>query len=84
MHYCRARLDADLEAYAFSVYVTDALKALAENTCRRVGGSTMRMRWTEMLERSRQGAPAQTAEEIAAEVMKRADLRFRRKVEDDG
>lgn len=54
------------------IYVTDALKVIAENTSNFAGGSTLTVRYYDIL--NGKGADNRTAQEIADDVIKRAGL----------
>ena len=64
------------------VYVTDALKLIAENAQKAaipgVGvvdvGSVLTQRWAELLEPQKEAAPSRTGDERALDVMQRAGL----------
>lgn len=57
---------------ACRIYVTDALKVIAENTSNFAGGSTLTVRYADIL--NGKGADNRTAQEIADDVIKRAGL----------
>lgn len=64
-------LKRDLRETQCKVYITDALKAIAENTARIVGGSAPTQRYAEMLDKKRDN---RTGEQIAADIITRAGL----------
>ena len=63
-----------MEVRSFRAYVTDALMVLTENTARVAGGRHLTSRWMDALT----PPDARTADQIAAELMGRAGLRFSR------
>jgi len=59
---------------AFEIYVTDALKAIADNTCRAYGGGTMKQRFADYLHPQKvNDSPVQSASEIIAGIKAKAD-----------
>lgn len=52
MRYFQARFEQEQESSAFRIYLTDALKVLSENTARFGGGSSMRLRYAEIIDRT--------------------------------
>jgi hypothetical protein len=50
MRYALARAKQDSVDKAYRVYVTDALKAIAENTARYVGGGYIKARYADLIE----------------------------------
>ena len=59
-------------AVACRIYITDALKVIAENTSNFAGGSTLTVRYADIL--NGKGSDNRTAQEIADDVIKRAGL----------
>lgn len=57
----------------YKAYVTDALKAIVENTARFGGGVVINERWYDIQNRKRV-ADNRTADQIAADIVKRAGL----------
>lgn len=49
MGYCYAKYNDRALDKAYRIYVTDSLKAIAENTSKYAGGSYMRVRFAEIL-----------------------------------
>lgn len=58
---------------ACRLYVTDALKAIAENTSNFAGGSKMQIRFADMLDGK--AHDERTAQEIADDVISKAGLK---------
>ena len=73
VRYCLARLDERLTERAYRAYVTDALKAAAENTSRANGGIIMQRRFAELFEPKER----RSGEEIAEAVIKKCGLAVR-------
>jgi hypothetical protein len=65
--YCIASLKKKRENKAFKTYVTDALKAIADNTAGGEQRHYMSVRWVEMIEP--QIEPEKSPEEQAAEII---------------
>lgn len=60
---------------AYRIYVTDSLKLITENTARLVNdGQYMTMRWCDVIRN--EPVDNRSGEEVAADVMKRAGLKF--------
>lgn len=49
MDHCIAFFRRKNERRLFEIYVTDALKAIAENTSKMYGGSSMKMRYADLM-----------------------------------
>lgn len=67
MDYCIAFFQRQQKENAFRIYVTDALYAIAANTVKMFGGSSMQMRYADLIN----GKPQDTEQETkdAAEVV---------------
>lgn len=74
----RAKERAKTEAYR--IYVTDALRFVAENTARYVGGSYIKARYSDMIEPKKQDN--RTCEEITADVVARCGLTIKKATPD--
>ena len=61
-----------VEEMRYRMYVTDALKLIAENTAKVVGGSYISERWFRKKEE-----PQQSGDEIARDIIRRADLHLK-------
>lgn len=66
----RAKERAKTEAYR--IYVTDALRIVAKNTARYVGGNYIKARYADIIELKKQDN--RTCEEITADVVARCGL----------
>ena len=75
MRYAAACIRQEQERTAYRLYVTDALKLLSENTAKAGGGSYINARWWEMTHPV--PADTRTAEQIAADIIRRAGLEVR-------
>lgn len=66
----------ELEDHAYRVYVTEALKSIAENTAHAVrgGGKMLRKSWYELVDIGKSQEPLKTGDEIALDIMARAGL----------
>lgn len=67
-----SRYTENQRAMACRIYITDALKVIAENTSNFAGGSTLTVRYADIL--NGKGADSRTAQEIADDVIQRAGL----------
>lgn len=67
-----ARLNEKARNDAYRIYVTDALRFVAENTARYAGGSYIKARYSDMIEPKKQDN--RTCEEITADVVARCGL----------
>lgn len=50
MNYCLARYAEEQKRKAYNVYVTDALKMIAENTAKFAGGGYINVRYIDIIE----------------------------------
>lgn len=75
-----ARLNERARYEAYRIYVTDAMKIVAENTAWYVGGSYMRARYADMIEPKKQDN--RTCEEITADVVARCGLTIKKAAPD--
>ena len=73
---CAARFVERARAEAYRIYVTDALRFVAENTARYAGGSYIKARYSDMIEPKKQDN--RTCEEITADVVARCGLVVRK------
>lgn len=71
-----ARLNEKARNDAYRIYVTDALRFVAENTARYAGGSYIKARYSDMIEPKKQDN--RTCEEITADVVARCGLVVRK------
>ena len=67
-----ARLNEKARNDAYRIYVTDALRIVAENTARYAGGNYIKARYAEIIEAKRQDN--RTCEEITADIIARCGL----------
>lgn len=74
----RAKERAKTEAYR--IYVTDALRIVAENTARYVGGNYIKARYADIIEPKKQDN--RTCEEITADVVARCGLTIKKAIPD--
>ena len=64
-----ARLNEKARNDAYRIYVTDALRLVAENTARYASGDYIKMRYAEIIEPKKQDN--RTCEEITADIVAR-------------
>lgn len=76
MRYTVARYNENQREVAYRIYVTDALKALSENTSHLAGGSAMCIRYAEMIHPTK--VDARSAKEIADDIINRAGIEVRK------
>lgn len=74
MRYVVARFSKEQCEMAYRIYATDALKLIAENTAHFAGGNFPQSRYADVISRKRTKYDNMSAEEIAAEIIKGADL----------
>ena len=74
MQYLLARRREDSRETGYRVYITDALKAVAENTARIGGGQTLTIRWADTLDRTRGPEEDRPASEIISEIAEKAGI----------
>lgn len=67
-----ARLNERAKTEAYRIYVTDALRVVAENTARFASGNYIKARYADMIEPKKQDN--RTGDEIVADIIKRAGL----------
>ena len=67
-----ARLNERAKTEAYRIYVTDALRLVAENTARYASGDYIKARYADMIEPKKQDN--RTCEEITADVVARCGL----------
>ena len=67
-----ARLNERAKTEAYRIYVTDALRVVAENTARFASGNYIKARYADMIELKKQDN--RTGDEIVADIIKRAGL----------
>ena len=67
-----ARLNDRAKTEAYRIYVTDALRVVAENTARFASGNYIKARYADMIEPKKQDN--RTGDEIVADIIKRAGL----------
>ena len=65
-----ARLNERAKTEAYRIYVTDALRVVAENTARFASGNYIKARYADMIEPKKQDN--RTGDEIVADIIKRA------------
>lgn len=67
-----ARLNEKAKTEAYRIYVTDALRLVAENTARYAGGNCIKARYIDVVEPKKQDN--RTCEEITADIVARCGL----------
>lgn len=67
-----ARLNEKAKTEAYRIYVTDALRVVAENTAQYVGGNYIKARYIDVVEPKKQDN--RTCEEITADIVARCGL----------
>ena len=67
-----ARLNERAKTEAYRIYVTGALRVVAENTARFASGNYIKARYADMIEPKKQDN--RTGDEIVADIIKRAGL----------
>lgn len=67
-----ARLNERAKTEAYRIYVTDALRVVAENTARFASGNYIKARYADMIEPKKQDN--RTGDEIVSDIIKRAGL----------
>ena len=72
MRYCVARFNEKERNDAYRIYVTDALRVVAENTARYAGGNYIKARYADIIEPKKQDN--RTCEEITADIVARCGL----------
>lgn len=75
-----ARLNEREKTEAYRIYVTDALRVVAENTAQYVGGNYIKARYADMIEPKKQDN--RTCEEITADVVARCGLTIKKAAPD--
>lgn len=75
-----ARLNERAKTEAYRIYVTDALRLVAENTARYASGDYIKARYADMIEPKRQDN--RTCEEITADVVARCGLTIKKAAPD--
>lgn len=72
MRYCAAKNNEAQKDMAYRIYVTDALKIMAENTAKFVGGNYIKSRYFDVIHPQKQDN--RTCEEITADIVARCGL----------
>ena len=75
-----ARLNERAKADAYRIYVTDALRLVAENTARYASGDYIKARYADIIEPKKQDN--RTCEEITADVVARCGLTIKKAAPD--
>lgn len=75
-----ARLNERAKTEAYRIYVTDALRIVAENTARFASGNYIRARYADMIEPKTQDN--RTCEEITADIVARCGLTIKKAAPD--
>lgn len=73
VEYCVSRYNYKQEEKQYRIYLTDALMVIANNTARAFGGSTVTMRYSDIIKPQ----DTRTGDDIAVDVMQRAGLTFK-------
>lgn len=74
--YCVSRYKHKQEEKQYRVYITDALMVIANNTARAFGGSTVTMRYLDIIQP--QEPDPRTGDDIAVDLIQRAGLTFKK------
>lgn len=75
-----ARLNESAKTEAYRIYVTDALRLVAENTARYAGGNCIKARYIDVVEPKKQDN--RTCEEITADIVERCGLTIKKAAPD--
>lgn len=75
-----ARLNEKARNDAYRIYVTDALRVVAENTARFASGNYIKVRYADMIEPKKQDN--RTCEEITADIVARCGLTIKKAAPD--
>lgn len=75
-----ARLNEKARNDAYRIYVTDALRLVAENTAKFVGGRSIERRYIDVVEPKKQDN--RTCEEITADIVARCGLTIKKAAPD--
>lgn len=75
LRYCVARLNEREKTEAYRIYVTDALRVVAENTARFASGNYIKARYADIIEPKKQDN--RTCEEITADIVERCGSTLR-------
>lgn len=75
-----ARLNEKARNDAYRIYVTDALRLVAENTARYASGDYIKVRYAEIIEPKKQDN--RTCEEITADIVARCGLTIKKAAPD--
>lgn len=75
-----ARLNERARNEAYRIYVTDALRIVAENTARYASGNYIKARYADMIEPKKQDN--RTCEEITADIIARCGLTIKKAAPD--
>lgn len=75
-----ARLNEKARSDAYRIYVTDALRLVAENTARYASGDYIKARYADMIEPKKQDN--RTCEEITADIVARCGLTIKKAAPD--
>ena len=72
MRYAMARYQSQQRDLAYSIYVTESLRMVAENTAKLSQGTYIAARFYDMI--NQKPVVNRTGEEIAADIIKRAEI----------
>ena len=75
-----ARLNEKARNDAYRIYVTDALRLVAENTARYASGDYIKVRYADIIEPKKQDN--RTCEEITADIVERCGLTIKKAAPD--
>ena len=75
-----ARLNERTMAEVYRIYVTDALRVVAENTARYASGDYIKVRYADIIEPKKQDN--RTCEEITADIVARCGLTIKKAAPD--
>ena len=71
IRYCLARYKEDQAGKAYRIYVTDALRHIAQNTAKYVGGTYTKKRFVEVIEPPKKEKQVESPDEVKARILKK-------------
>lgn len=77
--HCVSLFNSRAKERLFQIYITDALKCLNDNVAKTLGGSTLKVRYYDLLESGNKQENEKTGDEIALEIIKKAGLKVKGK-----
>ena len=61
------------EEQQYRIYITDALKAITENTARMYGGATLKIRYADLVDEPEKKEETRTADEVIDHIKKKME-----------